>query len=120
MIAGWYSTLNRILQVFTVRPVILTRLSLIVLFQTELVVGTHVMVSDLHRNVLTSIEDVNSHHRPVSATFYFHRQPSLITPRFNLGRHIEHYKVPGLTFYTVLHLGNYLPCHQGSVSDVMT
>jgi len=51
-IATWRSDLNSILLVFNVRSVAPTRLSLIVPFQTELVINTHMTVSDIHRNSL--------------------------------------------------------------------
>ena len=69
-IAGWNLDLNRILHVFNVRPVVCTRLSLIVLFQTELAINTHMMVSDLHRNALTSQEGTGGQHSSVGATSY--------------------------------------------------
>ena len=61
-IAGWNVDLNRILHIFNVRLVVCTWLSLIVPFQTELAINTHMMVLDLHRNVLTG---TSSHHPSV-------------------------------------------------------
>ena len=69
MIAGWNSDLNRFLQVFTVRSVGFTWVSLIVPFQTELVVNIHVMVSDLRRDVLAGQEGADNERHPVSVAF---------------------------------------------------
>ena len=49
-IAAWRSDLSRVLQVFTVCSMFPTRSSLNVPLQTELVVNTHTMVLDLHRD----------------------------------------------------------------------
>ena len=57
-ITGWKSELNRILHVFTVRSVIFPRSSLIVNFQAELVMTTHVTVSDTHTIVSNIRDDV--------------------------------------------------------------
>ena len=58
-IGGWKFELNRILQLFTVRSVTLTWLSLIVAFQAELVVNVHVTVSDTHAIVSNIRDDVS-------------------------------------------------------------
>jgi len=50
-IATWRSDLNTILQVFNVRLVVSAWISLIVSFQTELVVNTHVTVSGIRRDL---------------------------------------------------------------------
>ena len=61
-IAGWKLELGRILQVFNVRSVavIFTRSSPIV-FQTELAMNTHTIVSDMHRNILKGQEQTHKH-----------------------------------------------------------
>ena len=73
-IAAWRSELNRVLQVFTVRSMFPIRSPLNVLLQTELVVNTHTMVLDLHRdrNAGTGQEGTDDQ-RPVSTTL-IHRQ----------------------------------------------
>ena len=50
-ITAWKSDLNRILQVFNVRSVVSAWSSLIVPLQTELVMNTHVTVSDIRRDL---------------------------------------------------------------------
>ena len=50
-IAAWNADLNRILQVFNVCSVAFTWSSLIVHFQTELIMNTHVTVSDIRDDV---------------------------------------------------------------------
>ena len=53
-IAAWGSDLNRILQVFNVRPIVSVRSLLTMHFQTELTINTHAAVSDT-RNMLSDI-----------------------------------------------------------------
>ena len=50
-IAAWRSDLNRILQIFNVRPIVSARSLLTMCFQTELAINTHVTVSDTHNMV---------------------------------------------------------------------
>ena len=64
-IAAWKLDLNRVLQVFTVRSAPFNWLSLIVSFQAELVVNTHTMVLDLHRNALSGQESASGQHPSV-------------------------------------------------------
>ena len=68
MIATWKSDLGRILQIFNVRPVVFTRLSLTVAFQTELAVNTHVVVSDIRHDVSKIREEIGGNIRPVSTS----------------------------------------------------
>ena len=63
--AAWRSDINRILHVFNVRSVGSVQLSLTSL-QTELTINTHVMVLDIHRNVMTSQGYTDGLHRSVS------------------------------------------------------
>ena len=53
-IIAWKLDLIRILQVFNVCPTSSVEPSLTVSFQTELTINTHVIVSDIHRDALTS------------------------------------------------------------------
>ena len=70
VMAGWRSDLNRILQVFNVRSAGSGRQSLTasLYFQTELAMNTHVMVLDIHRNVVAGQEGPDGQHRSVSPT----------------------------------------------------
>ena len=68
MVAGWKSDLNRVLQVFNVRSVASTWLSLTVPFQTELAVNTNVTVSDIHRDVSKIREEIGGQVRSVSTS----------------------------------------------------
>ena len=74
-IATWKSDLNRILHVFNVRSVLFTRPSLIISFQTELAVNTHVLatsthvtVSGIRDDVLKIREEIGGQGRSVSAS----------------------------------------------------
>jgi len=67
-IAGWKTELNRILLVFNVRLITLASLPLIVSIQTELVVNTHVAVSDIRYDVSKIREEIGGHVRSVSAS----------------------------------------------------
>ena len=62
-IIAWKLDLNRILQVFTVRPVISVWLLLTTQFQTELTLNTHVIVSDVHDGVVNTHTMVSDIHR---------------------------------------------------------
>ena len=88
VIAGWRSDLNEILHVFNVRSVGSGRQSLTasLYFQTELAMNTHVMVLDIHRNVVAGQEGPDGQHRSVSPTSdpsTTERSPS---PRLKPGR----------------------------------
>ena len=67
-IAGWKSDLNSILNVFNVCSTVFTWPSLIVPFQTELAMNTHVMVLDIHRNVVAGQEGASGQHHSVGAS----------------------------------------------------
>ena len=74
-IGTWKLDLNRILHVFNVRSLVFARMSLIVSFQTELAVNTHVAVSDMRhdmsgiRSDVSKIrEEIGGQVRPVSAS----------------------------------------------------
>ena len=67
-IVGWKSDLNRILLVFNVCSISFAWLSLIVTSQTELVVNTHVTVSDIRHDVSKIREEINGPVRSVSAS----------------------------------------------------
>ena len=62
-IATWRSDLNRILHVFNVRSIPPARPLLTVYFQTELAINTSVVVSGVHRDVLTTQAIVSNIHR---------------------------------------------------------
>ena len=69
-VASWKLDLNRILHVFNVRPVGSVPLSLTAsILQTELAITTHMLVLDLHRNVLTGRERADGQHSSVNVTF---------------------------------------------------
>ena len=53
-IATWKSDLNRILQIFNVRPFVSARSLLTMRFQTELTINIHATVSDT-RNIVSDI-----------------------------------------------------------------
>ena len=83
-IATWKLDLNRILHVFNVRSIIAVWLLLSGHSQTELAMGTHVlvsdshtMVSDLHRNMLKGQEGIDDQHQSVSGVC------TLIHPQMN-------------------------------------
>ena len=74
-IAAWRSDLNRILQVFNVRPIVCARSLLTIRFQTELTINTHVtvsdtrnLVSDIHRTIVNGQGGSGSANRSVSDT----------------------------------------------------
>ena len=74
-IAAWRSDLNRILQIFNVRPIVSARSLLTIRFQTELTIDTHVtvsdtrdMVSDIHRTIVNDQGGSGSANRSVSDT----------------------------------------------------
>ena len=74
LIASWRLELNRILQVFNVRSVHFPWLSLRfffvhVLFQTELAVGTHAMVSDMRKDISKIREEIGGQIRLVGADY---------------------------------------------------
>ena len=88
VMAGWRSDLNRILQVFNVRSVGSGRQSLTasLYFQTELAMNTHVMVLDIHRNVVASQEGPDGQHRSVSPTSDPSTTECSPSPRLTSGR----------------------------------
>jgi len=65
-IATWKMDLIRILQVFNVRSADSVQLPLIILFQTELTLSAHTMVSDMHQNMLKGSEDNGGKNETVS------------------------------------------------------
>jgi len=65
-ITTWKLDLNRVLRVFNVRSIVSVSLLLTPHFQTELAVNTHVIVSDIHRNMLKSQEETDGRLRSVS------------------------------------------------------
>ena len=68
-IATWNQDLIRILHVFNVRSVAPAWKPLLNLFQTELAINTHVMVTDIHRNALTHREGPCSQKPSVGVAF---------------------------------------------------
>ena len=72
MIAAWKVDLNRILHVFNVRLDIVTWISLIVPFQTELVMNITMTVSSIHNNVLKIQEEISG---PVRSATVRYIQP---------------------------------------------
>jgi len=67
-IAAWRLELNRILHVFNVRSVTSVRPSLTARIQTELSISTHVVVSDIHHDVVNTHTIVSDVHRGVVNT----------------------------------------------------
>ena len=67
-IAAWKSEINRILHVFNVRFVTFACSSLIVHFQTELSINTHVVVSDIRQDVANTRAIVSNVHQGVVNT----------------------------------------------------
>ena len=70
LIVAWKLDINKILHVFNVCLVAVTWASLTLPLQTELALNTHTLVSDIHRNVVTSQQGSDGQHRQVSAIFY--------------------------------------------------
>jgi hypothetical protein len=66
-ITGWKWKLRDLLQLFTVRPVVLTRSSLI-LFQAEVVVNTHVNLSNMRDGMSKIQEEISGQVLQVSAS----------------------------------------------------
>ena len=67
MIAAWKLDLNGILHIFAVRPALCTWLSLIITLQTELVMNTHITVSDIRQDVSKIREEIGGKHYSVRA-----------------------------------------------------
>jgi hypothetical protein len=67
-IAGWKWKLRDLLQLFTVCPVVFTWSPLIVLFQAEVVVNTHVNLSDMRDDVSKIREGIGGQGQLVSAS----------------------------------------------------
>jgi len=67
-IAAWRLDLMRILQVFNVRHIASLWLSLTLHFQTELVINTQIMVSDIHRTIVKGQEGSGDKNPLVSDT----------------------------------------------------
>jgi hypothetical protein len=65
-IAGWKLELNRILHVFSVRLFVFVWASLIVLFQTQLILNIHVNVSDIRNDMSKIREGIGGKVQPVS------------------------------------------------------
>jgi hypothetical protein len=65
-IAGWKLELNRILHVFSVRLFVFVWASLIVLFQTQLILNIHVNVSDIRNDMSKIREGIGGRVQPVS------------------------------------------------------
>ena len=68
-ILAWRQDLDRIVRVFNVRSGCSARHSLIVTYQTELAINTHMLVVDMHRNALGDREGTVRQHNQVSASF---------------------------------------------------
>jgi len=70
MIVTWRSGLTMVLHVFNVRSLTIgsDRQSLTAPVQTELEINTHMMVADIHRNVLTGQEGTVARHHSASTT----------------------------------------------------
>jgi len=69
MIAAWKLDLNRILQVFNVSFAAVVWLSLTGHSQTELTMVTHVIVSDIHHNMLNRQGGTDDQHQLVSSVY---------------------------------------------------
>jgi len=87
-ITTWKLDLNRILHVFNVRSIISVRPFLTVHLQTELAMNTHVIVSDLHRNMLKGQERTDGQLWLVSdfRTLSHHRMNKQSPPRHKPGQ----------------------------------
>ena len=85
-IATWRLDLDRIIHVFNVCSVGSAPLSLTTPFQTELALNTHLMVSDLHQNLLIGKGSVDEQHRPVSTTLHPSTTGYLPSPRLRPGQ----------------------------------
>lgn len=86
VMAAWRSDLNRVLHIFNVRSASFVRQSLTVLFQTEMAINTHMMVSDLHRNASTSQEGTDDQRPLVSVDFHPPPAKHSPVPRLKPGR----------------------------------
>ena len=69
-IAAWRWDLTRVLHVFNVRSGGCAVHSLLICFQTELAIDTHMIVVDIHRSVLTNQEVTSGENSSVSTTYY--------------------------------------------------
>jgi methyl-accepting chemotaxis protein len=67
-IAAWRLDLNRILHVFNVRFITLSPPVLIICFQTELAINTHVAVADVRHDVANTHNMVSDVHHSVAST----------------------------------------------------
>ena len=65
-IAAWKLDLDRILQIFNVRSIVPSWSLLTVPLQTELIMNTHIAVSDMRHDVLGIRSDVSGIHNDVS------------------------------------------------------
>ena len=66
VIATWKEDLIRVIHVFNVRSADSGRYLLTVPFQTELAISTHIMVTDIHRNVVAGQEESRGRRPSVS------------------------------------------------------
>lgn len=65
---AWELDLNRIIHVFNVRPVAFTWAPLIILSQTELVMNTHVIVSEVRHDALKTWGEIDGQVHSVSTS----------------------------------------------------
>ena len=83
------------------------------------VADTHAMVSDIRRKVLGSWEEADDQHRSVSDTWTIPTTEFTLTVTQNQTRSVNSTTSGSSTSYLHLaHQVNYLPRHQGPVSDV--
>ena len=125
-IGTWKLDLNRILHVFNVRSLIFTRTSLIVSFQTELAVNTHVAVSDMRHDILGIRSDVSKIQeeiggqvRSVSASCIQSAEMVILqSPRLKPGQQLRLPTNPTPHILYLAYLESPLPHGRGPASDV--
>ena len=140
-IASWKTTLNRILLVFNVRPIIVVLSALTVRSQTELglniyvtisdvrdgvtetrtvVADTHAMVSEIRREMLGSQNRTDNKRRSVSDTWTTSIIECTLTAVQTTTRSETLTTVRSNVLYSLpVQPANRLPRHQGPVSDAM-
>ena len=110
--------LNGFLHVFNVRSINFTWSSLIVPFQTELAVNTHVAVSDIRNDVSKIREEISNQARSVSANPYSPMTERSRYPRPDPGQLSRIPRGPQSYRFVAPLLESYLLHHRGPVLDV--
>ena len=99
-----------------VQPILFGNFSLPT-FQTELAINSHIMLSDIHRNVLTGQGGVDSQHHLVSARFCPPTTEYLPSSRLKPGQFSRTPRSPQSYICTAFLPENHLPRRRGPVSD---